>query len=178
MKKLISRGIDLVAHIIKLRCENPITIWKKYGKPYFKFPKVSFSLYIREKCDRKYYNPGLLIDIVSQDIEWKSKYGMLEYERSPFIRLTLFTWIVFQIELVAPADNNLYDDICYWEGLLIMMSCTDSNTGEWTTSSDDALLKAYNDNIWTDMEGTSFTIEPYLTNLGWHILQSKRGRLV
>lgn len=153
---------------VKFRWESPIGIWKKHGKPYFKFPHLSLSLYIREKHDRKYYSPGLLIDIVGQDIEYKNKYGMLEYEQSPFIRVTLFTWIVFQITLVAPADNDKYDDICYWEGLLSMMSHD-------FLKKDDALLTAYKDNIWSDCEGTDYTVEPYLTNLGWHVLQSKKS---
>lgn len=162
--------------IFKIRWESPIGIWKKFGKPYFKFPKLSFRLYIREKYERKYFSPGMLLDIAGQDIEWKSKYGMLEYEQSPFVRVTLFTWIVIELGFVAPADNDKYDDICYWEGLLSMMSCTDSSTSEWTIRKDDALLKAYKSNIWDDMEGKRYTIEPYLTNLGWHILQSKLGR--
>lgn len=164
--------------IFKFRWESPIKIWKKYGKPYFKFPKISIIGYIRNRSEVKYYRPALFVDIVAQDIEWKNKYGNLEYERSPFIRLTLFTRIVLEINFGMPADNDKYDDICYWEGLLTMMSCTDSNTEEWKVSRDNALLKAYNDNIWSDMEGTTFTIEPYLTDLGWHILQSKRGRLI
>lgn len=161
---------------VNIRFESPIGIQKKYGKPYFKFPKINFLLRIRNNSEVKYYNPAMLIDVVAQDMCWKSKYGILEFEQNPFIRITLFKRMVFQIDFVAPVDNNKYDDICYWEGLLIMMSYTDSNINKWKVKKDDALLKAYKDNIWNDMEGTKHTIEPYLTNLGWHILQSKIGR--
>lgn len=163
MKKFVSS----VSSLIKYRWENPIGIWKKYGKPYFKFPKLSLSLYIRKKEDRKYYSPGLVLDIVGQDMGWKSKYGILEYEQSPFIRITLFTWIVLEIVFVAPADNDRHDDICYWEGLLSMMAYEEDKK-------DDALLKAYTNNIWEAIDGPRYTFEPYLTNLGWHVLQSKK----
>lgn len=162
--------------LFDFRWESPIRTWKKYGKPYFKFPKLNFLFCIRNKSEVKYYSPAMLVDVVAQDMCWKSKYGFLEFEQSPFIRFTIFKRIVFQIDFVAHADNAKYDDICYWEGLLTMMCCTDSNTDEWKVKKDDALLKAYKDNIWNDMEGAKYTIEPYLTNLGWHILQSKLGR--
>lgn len=155
-------------NVIKFRWENPIGMWKKYGKPYFKFPKLSLRLYIRKKEDRKYYSPGAILDIEAQDMGWKSKYGILEYEESPFIRLTLFTCIVLELRFVAPADNDKHDDICYWEGLLSMMA------NDTIMTKDDALLKAYNDNIWEAIEGPKYTFEPYLTNLGWHVLQSKK----
>lgn len=165
MKKFVSMW-----NMIKIRWESPIGIWKKFGKPYFKFPKLFFKLYIREKEDRKYFSPGIVLDIVGQDISYKSKYGVLEFEESPFIRITLFKRLVMQIDFVAPADNNLYDDICYWEGLLSMMA------NDTLMTRDNALLEAYNDNIWDDMEGARYTMEPYLTNLGWHVLQSKKSK--
>lgn len=176
MKKFVSRGIDMIRHAINIRWESPIGIWKKYGKPYFKFPKINLLFYIRNKNEVKYYRPAIVFDVVAQDISWKSKYGNLEFEQSPFIRFSLFKRLVFQIDFVAPANNDKYDDICYWEGLLSMMSCTDSNTNEWKVKKDDALLKTYKENIWTDYGNAKYTIEPYLTNLGWHILQSKLGR--
>ena len=165
-------------NLIRIFWENPLGTWKKHGKPYFRIPYPKLDAYVMSKSDRRYYHGAALIDIVGVDMLWKTKYSMEEFEECPRITVTLFNILVIEMSLVAPKVKGDAEDICYWEGMLTMMS-NDSIPKE------DALLKAYEENQWdkfisSDKMGTPYemskpyTIEPYLTNLGWHVLQSKK----
>lgn len=167
-----------VRNLIRIFWENPLGTWKKHGKPYFRFPFPKLDAYMMSKSDRKYYHGAALIDIVGVDMLWKTKYSMEEFEECPRITVTLFKTLVIEMSLVAPKVKGDAEDTCYWEGMLTMMCNTN-------IPKEDALLKAYEVNQWIKFISSDkmsapyemskpYTIEPYLTNLGWHVLQSKK----
>lgn len=157
-------------NLITIYFEDPLGIWKKYAKKYFIHPKIRLSTRFEKKVEDAYtnYQTGKIIDIFSSDLGWKNKYDELRYEYDPYFEITLFRHLIFRIDFQAPNYTNNMFDVCYWEGILEMMKNDKMEPA-------DALYLAYKNNQWYKYQSKkSDTIEPFLTNLGRHILDIKK----
>ena len=161
-------------NLIKIDWVDPLEIWKKYGRKYFIRPKIKIGFGPRNYHDE---NPTKLLEVYGVGLGWKTKYGMFEYEADPYIEITLFKHITFHINFMAPDyDKEEMLDVCYWEGILSMMSNIDLTTNKPKKSEEDALYDAYINNQWfkSYVEGSCpQTIRPFLKPLASLILNIK-----
>lgn len=157
--------------LVTIHWENPFHIWKTYSRKFFKRPKIKIKFANRNWHSR---SCSWLVDFYAYDIGWKSKYGNLEHENDPYIEITLLTMLTIHVVINAPIENKDNLELCYWEGMLSMMDNVNANTDEKKLSDDEALWKAYNENIWNDYNGkANHTIYPFLNRLGKHIIDIK-----
>lgn len=157
--------------LITIHWENPFYIWKTYARKFFKFPHVKIGF-----ANRNWHSKpcSWLLDVYAYDMAWKSKYGELEHENDPYIEITLLTIITIHVAITAPIESRDNLDLCYWEAMLTMMDNVNANTSEKKLTDDEALWKAYNDNIWSDCNGkVNHTLYPFLKPLGKHIIDVK-----
>lgn len=161
--------------------EYPLEEWK-LARKFFKHPKLKLSFYKNRMSLYKEYEEEkkALIYFRCWSLSWKSKYDMLEYEHNPYMKLMLFNRWCIQLDFLAPGnDSAKCEPVCYWEGILSFMNHRYYNKdyGYKIKEEDEAecLYKSYIENVWTDVNNKTeeYTIKPYLTNLGWHTLQSK-----
>jgi len=150
-------------NLIKISVENPLKEWILCRK-YFIMPKLKIGFAQRNWHEGPLYK---LLEVYSRSLFYKDKYGMLEYENDPYVEVTLLGFITIHLSISAPDALPEMEDICYWEGMLSYIQKREKKVVEH-----DALYLAYKDNIWTRQDGPEFTIKPFLTNLGWHTLQS------
>lgn len=152
--------------------ENPLEEWK-LARKFFKFPKLSLCCYkhIPDEEEKR-----VAISFRCWSMSWKSKYGMLEYEHNPYACLKLFNRWCIQLDFLAPGNDITCEPICYWEGILTYMKYRyhnkDFGYAVKEESEAECLYHAYQENIWGRQASTSYTIKPYLTNIGWHTLHS------
>lgn len=155
---------------------NPLEEWC-YAGEWFKFPRINFN--IIKPYQKRSWNNAWCIEFISSNMGWKSKYGKLQFEYEPFIELTLFNNITFQIVLEVPKTNNA-EPYAYWEGILYIMSCYDSNTKLPKYCDEKIMWKTYNHNIWGEYleDGTihyKYTILPYLNHRGFFLWNKAKG---
>lgn len=162
-------------NLLKIDWEDPLEIWKKYGRKYFIRPKIKIGFAPRNYHDE---NPAKLLEVYGVGLGWKTKYGELEYESDPYIEVTLAGCITFHVNFVAPDyDKKEMFDVCYWEGILSMMDNVDAITNKPKKSEEDALYDAYTNNQWVqnyskENEYTQ-TIRPFLKPLASLMLNIK-----
>lgn len=150
--------------LIKISVENPLKEWFQCKK-YFIMPKLKLGFAQRNWHEGPVYK---LLEVYSRSLFYKDKFGMLEYENDPYVEITLLGCITIHLSISAPEKVDS-EDICYWEGILSYIQHR-----EQTITEQDSLYLAYKENIWSvpDNETKQYTIKPFLTNLGWHTLQS------
>lgn len=151
--------------LVRVSWEDPLKEWRACKK-YFVFPKLRVRQFIRkyheEKCAK-------LFELYARSMQYKEKYGSYVHEQDPYIEVTLLSFITFRLFIEAPTVNFGSLDVCYWEGMLTFMQ-----EKERYSLDCDALWKSYKDNIWNgdDNSAERYTIKPFMTNVGTHVLLS------
>ncbi len=152
---------------------NPLKEWN-YAKKWFMLPHVKFD--VVKPWRKRSWNDAWFIDFLSSNMGWKSKFGHLEFEYEPFIELTLLNKVTFRITFNAPILSPDTEEMAYWEGILYVMSCYDSNTNEKKYPDEEIIYNAYKNNIFTNLkQDKEYDILPYLTHRGFMLWVKGKG---
>ena len=109
---------------IYIKIKNPLRTWRK-AKECFRKPhvKIHFFSNIHHNCPyASIFNVSKILCIISEDVQWKWKWGDVRHERDPYIWVCFFRTFGFSInykvfyrdELGKKEDGGMY----YWEYLL------------------------------------------------------------
>lgn len=155
---------------------NPLEEWG-YAKDWFKIPNIRFKI-IKPHMKKSPMN-AWAIEFYSSNMAWKNKYGMLEFEDEPYIELTLFNKVTFQITFEAPDVTN-GEPYAYWEGILYVMSCYDCNTNIKKFCDEKIMWLTYINNKFgqfnkEDKIDYKYTILPYLNHRGFFLWNKAKG---
>lgn len=164
--KLIKSGFNF-------EWNNPLKEWN-YAKEWFLFPKVKVDIV---KPWRKYScHDAWLIDFISSNMGWKTKFGYFEFEHEPFIELTLLNRFTIRMTFECPINTEDTESLAYWEGILYIMGCYDSNTNEKRYPDEEIIYKTYINNVFSNLkQDKEYDILPYLTHKGFMLWVKGKG---